>query len=258
MARSVPCLDLLARIRCQQGRWAEAAVLWSNAARFEPDNTQWPELAADARRREGSRLPHDRIALFWLGALLMAIVATGAVMRQGGRGDDTGGDEPVASVPNAAIPASVHKAQRDPSLPELRIPGAEVGRQGGDLIVKFERGLFGRGAELSDDGDAVIRELGRQLQSGQLKFVATVIGHTDDRAVVATARYRDNTALALARAAAVADALHRAGLRPDQIRARAAGGTEYPFPNDSPESRRSNRTVVLRVSPPDVPDENPR
>lgn len=68
LATSPPSLDLLARIRAQQGRLAEARSLWDTAAELEPDNTVY---RLSARRAEAwQRIPvrPDRVRLVVVAA----------------------------------------------------------------------------------------------------------------------------------------------------------------------------------------------
>jgi flagellar motor protein MotB len=62
-------------------------------------------------------------------------------------------------------------------------------------------------------------------------------------------RFSDNEALCFARAVAVIERLRQSARLPvSMFAARAAENNRSPYPNDTPENRARNRTVVMRIS----------
>jgi flagellar motor protein MotB len=123
-------------------------------------------------------------------------------------------------------------------------------RQEGDAtVVLFEDGLFGSGAVLKPAAQRILGDLAAAIKSESGAVVIAVTGHTDDLPLRPGAPFSDDVALGFARATAVAERLRRAAdLDAHALLLRSLGSRGPPFPNDSPEGRLRNRTVVIRVS----------
>jgi flagellar motor protein MotB len=175
--RTASELDLLARVRAQQGRVVEAEALWTEARKLEPEDER---IAAALRRLRAARRGQTFRPVITLAAVVVAF-GLGMMLR---------GREPVP-VP----PPPIRR------LP-LESPGVEVRRTGDTLSVVFARPLFAGGTQLTAEGGESLTQLGRKLEvrPGPIRIV--VRGVTDDVPVAQTSRFRDNDDLALARATA--------------------------------------------------------
>ncbi|MFT7669330.1 MAG: chemotaxis protein MotB [Planctomycetota bacterium] len=90
-----------------------------------------------------------------------------------------------------------------------------------------------------------VGELGRVLE--HYAYTIVVEGHTDN-AFKPTAKYPTAAALSVARADAVASAMIAASkVRPLQLQIMGHGESKPLVPNDTPEGRRSNRRVEIRI-----------
>lgn len=258
LAASPPALDLLARIRAQQGRLAEAEALWTTASQLEPDNATY--RTALGRARAWQRLPvrPDRLRLF------AAIAASGLLAYVGwglSRPRDNALSIQQASRPAKAAGASVEPTVLRPSPPSpaataggqlapFQVSGTVARADGEAMELSFEDGLFGSGSALTPAAEKMLDDLAARLSKEPTGLVVSVTGHTDDVPVPTGSPFADNVSLGLARAVSVADRLRRSsGLPPSAFVLRSAGSVQPPFPNDSPQGRRRNRTVVVRISP---------
>jgi chemotaxis protein MotB len=96
---------------------------------------------------------------------------------------------------------------------ETTLALAVLREEGGNLVLSLPGDLFFRagGAEVLPSGTAALFALAETLST--LDNRIDLIGHTDPRPVGAGGRFTSNWELSLARAAAVADSLVRAGYR---------------------------------------------
>ncbi|MQX38362.1 OmpA/MotB family protein [Roseospira navarrensis] len=131
-----------------------------------------------------------------------------------------------------------------------RFAGTLVQRLDDRLVVLMPADLLFEpgGAEIAAEARPVVMELGTLLAN--LRNRLAVAGHTDPRPVAAGQPYRDNWELSLARAAAVANGLRRAGFeRPLTVWGHA--DTRFEALASVPEAERARlaRRVDLVVLP---------
>ena len=131
-----------------------------------------------------------------------------------------------------------------PDIPLLE-PGTRVTANGSELVVSFDDALFQRGTRLASGARQRLLALGSRLEPYGTSISIVVVGYTDALPVPPGRRYRDNAALALARASVVVDVLREGGSLPPQVFSlRAfgpAGGTER-----GPQAR---RTAEIWITP---------
>jgi flagellar motor protein MotB len=241
-------LDLMARMRAQQGRLREADALWGQAALLVPDREAFragPSRIARLQARPAS------VARVLIGlAVLMTLALVTALMWRMTRQLDSLrstvialSDRPYTGAPGSPSSASDLEAQ-------LTLPGISFRRQQNALVVRFDAGLFVRGTVLSASAARLLTELGQRLEASAGRRSVEIIGSTDDVPVPAHGRYRDNSELGLARAVAVVEHLREATRLPERtLLVRAGGEANAPYPNDSPANRARNRTVTMRILP---------
>jgi chemotaxis protein MotB len=115
------------------------------------------------------------------------------------------------------------------------------------LVIRFDdRASFAPGSiEPSRNLFTVATELARVLE--HYSYTVVIEGHTDDH-FRSTQLHRNATALSAARADSVAQAMiAESNLSPKQIQIAALGDSVPKEANDTPEGRRSNRRVEIRV-----------
>jgi chemotaxis protein MotB len=116
----------------------------------------------------------------------------------------------------------------------------------GIVISYDDRAAFAPGStELSTYLKIAVGELARVLE--HYAFTVVVEGHTDDNFRVSR-RFDSAEALSTARASAVVDEmLASSGISPLQLQLSGYGASMPRQPNDTPEGRRANRRVEIKV-----------
>lgn len=244
------CLDLMAKIRAQQGRYADAEAYWVEASRLEPDNeAHRAGLLCIARERRISALRSAMRAL--LIALLLLTVA-GVIGYAVVRPTDGARDELKSeSIPVVEQAKPTGSAARRSAFTDIKIDIQGIATQAidGDILLTFTSGIFVAGATVKPEAKLLLRALGRQLGPHSAKIMVQVVGFTDDLPLARGATFRDNDALGLRRAVTVAEYLRvSAGLPSSIFSIRSLGEASTPYPNDSRENRARNRTVTIRIS----------
>lgn len=248
------------QIAAQQGRFEEAIHAFESIAADAPQHA----LAARAATRARRSLRHPwlarnarPVAAISLGVALFA--GAGAFTLWAGKDRES----MVAVSPPPAQPASAAAGTAGTtvaaqlalpaSAPYLSIakPGVTARRLDAATLLEFELGLF-------DSGRAVMRAsqkdklaaAGRAIREGSSQpLQITVVGYTDPEPLRAGARFADNTALAYARALAVADYLHRqCGLPSENIAVRAGKPVATSARIVDARDRARERTVALHVA----------
>lgn len=284
--RGVPVLDLLARIKAQQGDLSAADRYWAEAERLAPGNR---EIAAGRRRiaamtKRGPVAARWRGRAAWIGAGLLAAAVLALLvdirLNMGEpRGTITAPFDSVSATPaspsafpspSSAASASLASPASPSSAPsassagsassvpptvsvlgelDLRMRGVRVRRSSNEISVIFENGLFRQGATLSAGGRAVLRELAVRLRPHADRISVAVIGHTDDLAVPPGGSYASNMELGMLRATVVREVLRAAARIPTaRFSVSALGELMPPHRGDDPSARARNRTVSLRIA----------
>jgi len=250
-------LDLIARIRAQQGRFSEATAMWKNALELNPENETY---RAGIRRIEKIQnrplwasvvVPMVVVVVAGLGIWFFGL-ATGnpvnrirevflhddaRVVRDAGRN-------------NRSMKASTLQAVA--TLPQIaiKVPGVSVRNQQNSTIVQFDEGLFRVAARLKPEAEEILSNLGHQLKPYAGRIAITVMGCTDLQPIPDGWIYPDNAALGMARAIAVVNHLKsKSGFLPSMFTLKSAGDLSAPYPNDTKENMRRNRTVIISISP---------
>ena len=122
-------------------------------------------------------------------------------------------------------------------------------RDGLHLILPAEV-LFSSGSvRLTADGKQIIKELAQEV--GQVPYQIAVLGHTDNVPVGArlAQRFPTNWELSGARATSVVRELEADGIPGNQLVGLAVGSTRPVASNDTPEGRKENRRIEVRMRP---------
>lgn len=131
----------------------------------------------------------------------------------------------------------------DIAWPSLRIDGLRTEAKADHLVIRFNEGAFSSLTNLSTAAVGQIKALVGQLRPSLANYRLVVEGHTDNIPMRPTGTFANNAALAAARAKTAVDLLKIEGA--NAIAAVSPGAA--PYPNDTPENRRRNRTVVIRL-----------
>jgi flagellar motor protein MotB len=247
-------LDLLARMRAQQGRLAEAEKLWTRANQLEPSNSAFHDalrrIASTQRRSVRRQLALPLVVI--LGLAVVLLVMTRWLDRNGGQKQPTGAANTSANPSPVETPRAPQTSD-SPSVPVPQISVAGVKTESENepnaLRVTFDDGLFARGAVLTPTARQRLKELGLQLKDYADTGSITIIGITDDSSVPLDSRYKDNATLGMERARAVYDYLRTtAGLGAYMFTISSHGAQDPPYPNDTLANRTRNRTVMLRIT----------
>jgi type VI secretion system protein ImpK len=158
---------------------------------------------------------------------------------------DAVGTQAVTAAPEAPLP-SLDRI-RSILQPDVDAGRIQVVGEGGDIVIRMiGQGLFeSASAELAADYGATFRRVAEaaNIAGGPLR----VYGHTDDQRLSASLVYPSNQALSLARAKTVAGGLTDAGIAEDRISVEGFADTQPIASNATPEGRRQNRRVEVRV-----------
>ena len=237
-----PALDLLARIRAQQGRYAEARAPWTAAARQDPDN---PIYRRALQRLEKRRGPHWLpIALRGLAAFIfVACLAAAATIILRKISDQTASHQTTDSLNEARNNAGLRRLAA-----AFRFPGANVRMENDRVTVSFDRGLFVHGANLTGGAKQILGTFCVRLKLFVGHVAVNIEGRTDDIPMPSGRSFPDNEALALRRAAAVADYLRAAtGLSAANVTVSGLGAVSPLMPNNTLSNRLRNRTVLIHL-----------
>jgi tetratricopeptide (TPR) repeat protein len=185
-------LDLLARIRVQQGRAGDAAELWTEALAKDPANAN-ARAALDCLVRN----PHPAARRITIVSVLFAaalLVPDFAITR--GRHVN----ERIRSNPpsHTSVPAA--------SLPDLvsfrsQYTTSEV--RGESIQIGFARPVFAHNTRLTALSKLALADFAKRLRPFQDRLDLTIIGKTDGLPVRKPGPYSDNSVLGLLRAIAI-------------------------------------------------------
>lgn len=235
-----PVLDLLARIRAQQGRLTDARTLWTEAARLDPNNESYS--AALHRLARIGRYRWTKAGQLLAGVMLAVIlVAVFAKVMKAWRRHER------AVILNEFRPTlPVPKA---PAVLEIsfEIPGVTRRVEGAEVVLRFDSGLFKKGDILTPEAKVLLNAVGSRLKPMASKVTVCIVGYTNNLPVKHTVHFRDNQFLALARAHAAAGFIaSSAGIPSRQLTLQPAEG--FIYPNDTPGNRAKNRSIEIRIS----------
>jgi type VI secretion system protein ImpK len=248
-------LDLLARIRAQQGRLSDAVNLWTTAAALAPEDLRIADSLAYARTATRARSQLYRVGRLSIVALLLiGVVAAGSyLLRQGDRSQSTArrtSESPATSGLVAANDSvSKRTAPHGVEPPGFTgISGVKVDTAGAVLLLTPDEGVFSDGTVLTTAGVATLGRLGAALVAAPEPLDVIVIGHTDSVPFRAGS-VMDNEWLGLQRAVTVMRHLHRSvGVPTEVMTAKTAGSTQPPFATGTHLEQMKNRTVTFLVT----------
>ena len=165
---------------------------------------------------------------------------------------------PVPPPPTPVAPAAPKTAPVavpvQPAAPadDWKIAGTTATRKGNAIQIVFAAPVFVSADNISIEGMNALKALAARLVALKTSARVLVIGYTDDVPLSApTAKFKSNADLAAARAQVAVEHLAQLARANKGVVFEAVAGepTQAPYPNDSPQNRRLNRTVTLQVVP---------
>jgi type VI secretion system protein ImpK len=217
-------LDLLARIRAQQGRWAEAKTMWLQVSQLDPsDRAAQVGLERIARIEERHQLRGPSPASGY------------ARLRRFLRWDKVEAKSPQSD-----------------SLLELKVsvPGVSLQKMDDEVVLTFNFNLFsGAVATLEKKGQEVLSALGWQLEPYVGRIAIEVIGQPDALPQESDTLPRDVSALGMTRAVVVFSHLtETTKLQARMFSLRTGEDFLRVSANDSAESRSVSPAIVLNIT----------
>lgn len=162
---------------------------------------------------------------------------------------------PAAPEPaSAAMPPAAAPAAAAPLIPsDWKIPGTTVLKaENGGQLVRFDAPVFVSTDRISVEGMRALKAVAAKLVALKSGARVVVTGFTDDVPLTKTTdRFKSNVDIAAARAAAAKAHLEQFARANKALifEARTGETSQAPFPNDSPQNRRLNRTATVHVFP---------
>jgi len=159
--------------------------------------------------------------------------------------------EPVQTKMAVAPPvAPVSPVRPSKSWPAISVEGATISEKNNKLNIVFDYGVFTYLAIISSRAKTDLASIAMQINGQMGEYKLEVDGTTDSVPLGSSAAYTNNYELGMARAEAVVDYLvNECKLPASSLVATSSGDTNPPFPNTDIESRKKNRTVVLKLVP---------
>ena len=159
-----------------------------------------------------------------------------------------------APLPVAATPAPAPAAPAPAlAVSDWKIPGTTVLKiENGGQLVRFDDPVFVSADKISIEGMRALKAVAAKLVALKSGARVVVTGFTDDEPLTKTTdQFKSNADIAAARAQAAKAHLEQFA-RANKVlvfEARTGETAQAPFPNDSPQNRRLNRTATVQVFP---------
>ena len=252
------------------------------SARMEVDRANQLRLQTDPRHAESELQWNDKLAhlrrmldevetirdelntkrvskILFIGAVVAGLLATtfayfigaGSIPTPETRSDFKA---PAAAPILAEHPAPALPIPRETPTPAIFWPALNnehwtITQSPREMTVVFNDGIFMQGVELTMAAKQDLKTIATSIKARKNAFIVEVEGHTDATPVRKTkVNGPDNKELGLARAKAAAAYLIKQGGYPEErVTTSSAGDANPPHPNTTPESRKKNRTVVLKI-----------
>ena len=160
---------------------------------------------------------------------------------------------PLPAPPLAPAPAPIAApAQTAASADDWKVAGTTATRKGNAIRIVFTAPVFVSADNISVEGMDALKGVAAKLAALKSGARVLVTGYTDDVPLSApTPKFKNNADLAAARAQVAVEHLAQFARANKGVVFEAVAGdpAQAPYPNDSPQDRRLNRTVTLQVVP---------
>ncbi len=171
---------------------------------------------------------------------------------------ETPAPAPMSPTPVVESAPSVPVAAPAPAVPaalpavDWKVAGTVATENGGAVMLRFSDPLFVSAANISIEGMRALKAVAAKLVEMKAPARVVVTGYTDNEPLSKpTARFRSNADIAAARAKTAADHLAQFARANPGLAFEVVTGdpAEAPFPNDTPQNRRLNRTATVQILP---------
>ncbi|HRW21981.1 MAG TPA: hypothetical protein P5509_08410, partial [Bacteroidales bacterium] len=117
------------------------------------------------------------------------------------------------------------------------------------LSLSFDEGLFSRGINIKSYQVETLHKLSKVLSPFAGKITVKIIGSSDDIPVTNDKHFNNNEELSLSRAKIVYDIINKESKIPrEDLLIGSLSALNSVYPNDSPENRLKNRTVIININ----------
>jgi type VI secretion system protein ImpK len=141
-------------------------------------------------------------------------------------------------------PPPLDKADRFRTLLAAEIAQHMVKVEDGP-ILRISNAFPSGSDQIRKDFQPMLAKIAGEVRQGTTRIV--VIGHTDNRPIKFSARFKSNWELSLARARNVASLLAADGVLEERIRSEGRGDREPIVPNDTKQNRALNRRIDIHI-----------
>jgi len=259
---SILIFELQAKMAAQQGKFKEAEFLWKKCLKIEPDNPKY--LAAISRLNKLQGLKVNRFALlFKLSYILLFVLLLFMIVYLFSNYKQN----KLESENNFAQLVNMHEvmANRMDSIMSQKqvmheviskisskvksIEEIDVLENDAELIITFNEGLFSKGINVKSLQLETLQKFSKVLSPFAGKITLSIIGSSDDIPITNNERFQNNEELSLFRAKAVFDVINENSKIPvEDLMIGSLSESNALLPNDSPENRLRNRTVIINIT----------
>ncbi|MGM0582681.1 MAG: hypothetical protein ACQETL_18535 [Bacteroidota bacterium] len=259
---SVRIFDLQAKIAAQQGRYKEAEFLWKKCLNVEADNPHY--LAALHRLSKLRSYNANRFTfVFKLSQILLILLFLSFfvyLLISDKNFEKENKNELALIVKNQDLIANridsiissketINSEIFDLSNKIKSIGGISVHENKMKLTLNFNEGLFSGGIGIKSNQIETIHQLSKVLSPFAGKINVKIIGSSDDIPVTNNKRFQNNEELSLSRAKVVYDIINGESKIPrEDLSIGSLSALNSVYPNDSPENRLKNRTVIINIT----------
>ena len=170
--------------------------------------------------------------------------------------------EPEAAISEAAVPVAPEPEPVPAPVPvptvkpmsagDWKVAGTVAEPSGSGLLIRFSDSVFVSANNISIEGMRALKASGAKLAAMKTGAKVVVTGYTDDVPLSKpTPQFKSNADIAAARAKTATEHLAQFARSNKALVFEAVAGAaaQAPYPNDSAQNRRLNRTVTLHIVP---------
>jgi len=257
---SVIVFDLQAKIAAQQGKLREAEFLWKKCLKAEPDN---PNFIAALNRI--NKIANSKSYIYYYPFKLLKVVTIGFLIiillffffyervnrKQQLAFIVSQNNEMLSKIENTINPKLLeNELLLKVSEKLITIPGISMEQKKNEITILFNEGLFNQGDNLKPYQLITLDNISQTLTPYAGKILVKIFGSTDNTPISFSNAFKTNEDLSISRAKAVFDRVYESSRIPrEDLMIGSLSESNTLFPNDTPENRKKNRTVFIKISP---------
>lgn len=202
-------------------------------------------------------LAHSLLCLFFVRGCSRGDEDTAVQESTEASADQVAGAQPEVEIPEPepavareedVVAPPVDRIPSRPDWPVFEAAGVRFGRGAKAYTMVFDKPVFSRMVTPTPESVKALQVLADQFRDHMTGHVLIIEGHTDNSPLGSGGRYANNYDLGMARARKVFEVLNtKCGMPATFMRVTSAGEKNPPFSNATAESRKKNRTVVLKL-----------